>query len=240
MLQKAIANVKIEYLNSVVSCLQKAEYAVTAVDTTDEVTALLSYAPYDLIVCQFCGENTNSICIEEIRSISYAPILGVIDSENYWLCGELLGQIDDCVLASCDSSEFIVRAKNLGMNHKRKEKDTDETKLCFNGFCFYLQERALVYNNAPITLTKTEYDILLLLASHPKKVFSRQQIFNSVWEDFTDIDYEKNISNHVQRIRKKLLSFTPHEYIQSEWGVGYKFVPHTQIDGEEKCRNMSK
>lgn len=85
------------------------------------------------------------------------------------------------------------------------------------------QENHLVYAaGQEISLTKREYLILELLMSHPGKVFTKCNIYESVWnEEF--FGEENAVNVHISNIRQKLSKVCPEEtYIQTVWGIGFK------------------
>ena len=72
-----------------------------------------------------------------------------------------------------------------------------------------------------IPLTTHEFLLLQLLMANPQKVFSRENLYQSVWN--SDFYGEDNaVSVHISNIRKKLAALTDEEYIQTVWGIGYK------------------
>ena len=72
-------------------------------------------------------------------------------------------------------------------------------------------------------LTKYELDVLCLLARHPGRVFSKEQIYAHAWEK--DIGIVDNaVRCVITSLRKKLKQYTDKEYIQTVWGIGYKFI----------------
>ncbi len=73
-----------------------------------------------------------------------------------------------------------------------------------------------------ISLTKREYLILELLVRHPGKVFTRSNLYESVWnEEF--LGEENAVNVHISNIRQKLAKICPEEtYIQTVWGIGFK------------------
>lgn len=77
-----------------------------------------------------------------------------------------------------------------------------------------------------IILTPTEYDILLLLASNPKRVFTYELIVDLVWKERYTSYSRKVISNHISNIKRKINAVSnAHQYIASVHGIGYKFIP---------------
>lgn len=90
----------------------------------------------------------------------------------------------------------------------------------------YPEYRFARIHEREITLTAKEFDILSLLASNPKRVFTYEMIVDLVWhEDYTFYS-RKAISNHISNIKRKIRIISgSHEYIASIYGIGYKFDP---------------
>ncbi len=81
-------------------------------------------------------------------------------------------------------------------------------------------ERLVRLDGQEVDLTPKEYDLLVLLASHPGWVFKREILLQQVWGDSYD-GFDRTIDNHVTRLRKKLGALG--EKIETVWGVGYRF-----------------
>ncbi len=74
-----------------------------------------------------------------------------------------------------------------------------------------------------LELTPKEFDLLLLLAQHPGKTFSRQELLERVW-GYVFSGYEHTITSHINRLRIKIeLDLNHPEYILTSWGTGYRF-----------------
>lgn len=91
------------------------------------------------------------------------------------------------------------------------------------GIVIHPDERRVVVDGQPVALTPKEFDILHLLASHPRKVFSSEHIFRQVWgEDY--YDGNNTVMVHIRTLRKKLGEDTNKtKLIKTIWGVGYSF-----------------
>ena len=86
-----------------------------------------------------------------------------------------------------------------------------------------LERREVMRNNDKIALTYTEFEILQLLAQNPGRVFSKEQIYDMVWQEPYSGDYNI-VMSHISHIREKIEDDPSHPvYIQTVWGVGYKF-----------------
>lgn len=74
----------------------------------------------------------------------------------------------------------------------------------------------------PIDLTRKEFDLLFTLASHAGQVLSREQLYNQIWPNESEVNVDDSVKNHIKKLRKKL---TPSgkEYIKNIWGIGYVF-----------------
>ena len=85
--------------------------------------------------------------------------------------------------------------------------------------------RDVMKNGAPVQLTAIEFDLLWFLTSHPRRVFSRQQLMTSVWGYEPSFD-TGTVTVHVRRLREKIEDdpSKPH-HLQTVWGVGYRFEP---------------
>ena len=110
-----------------------------------------------------------------------------------------------------------------------KHKAVHKGELCFEGLYIDKRKRIVVRKKNEIDLTYTEFEILLLLAQNAGIVFSKEQIYNSVWEEPYFGDYNI-VMSHIRNIREKIED-NPSKpvYIQTVWGVGYRFNQALQI-----------
>lgn len=85
------------------------------------------------------------------------------------------------------------------------------------------QTREVRCSGEILELTATEFDLLYHLMGHPNQVFSRSQLLESVW-GYQHSGYEHTVNSHINRLRSKLeQNATEPQYVQTVWGVGYKF-----------------
>ena len=83
-------------------------------------------------------------------------------------------------------------------------------------------KREVSINGTPVNLSKKEFDIVELLSLNAGQVFDRERIYEAVW----GLDGEGNsdtIIEHIRRIRTKIAAYTDRVYIETVWGVGYKW-----------------
>ena len=93
----------------------------------------------------------------------------------------------------------------------------------FKGLMIDEVQRVIIRENQEIELTYTEFEILKLFAKHPGIVFSKEQIYDIVWKESYSGDYNI-VMSHIRNIREKIED-NPSKpiYIQTVWGVGYRF-----------------
>lgn len=110
-----------------------------------------------------------------------------------------------------------------------KHKAVHKGKLCFEGLYIDKRKRIVVRKKNEIDLTYTEFEILLLLAQNAGIVFSKEQIYDRVWKEPYYGDYNI-VMSHIRNIREKIED-NPSKpvYIQTVWGVGYRFNQALQI-----------
>lgn len=83
--------------------------------------------------------------------------------------------------------------------------------------------RQVLFQGKPINLTRTEFDLVEFLSLHKGQVFSRERIYELVWGYDSQGDSDI-IMEHIRRIRMKLRKYTETSYIETVWGVGYKWI----------------
>ena len=139
-----------------------------------------------------------------------------------WSFGKIL------ILSFEDGEEHIFKRLLSYINEEievLKHDDFCKEKLHFEGLCIDKFKRIVVRDGNEIELTYTEFEILLLLAQNVGIVFSKEQIYNSVWKEPYFGDYNI-VMSHIRNIREKIED-NPSKpiYIQTVWGVGYRFNP---------------
>ena len=89
--------------------------------------------------------------------------------------------------------------------------------------------RQAILNGKNLQFTRKEFDLLFCLASNPGQVFSREQLYNQVWDEHSAYNVDDVVKSQIRLLRQKL-STTGKDYIKNVWGVGYRF--HNEPDDE--------
>lgn len=119
--------------------------------------------------------------------------------------------------------ESVISILDAGREKIYISKNESKIELTTQGIMLDLERREVMRNNDKIALTYTEFEILQLLAQNPGRVFSKEQIYDMVWQEPYSGDYNI-VMSHISHIREKIEDDPSHPvYIQTVWGVGYKF-----------------
>ena len=99
----------------------------------------------------------------------------------------------------------------------------DSERLSFEGLTIIPERYQVLLKGNEVALTKIEFEILLLLAKNRGRVFSKEQIYDIVWQEPYSGDYNI-VMSHIRHIREKIED-NPGKplYIQTVWGIGYRF-----------------
>ena len=139
------------------------------------------------------------------------------DTENDMLTGFSVGG-DDYISKPFSIKEVTARIKAVIKRFQQVPKMSRQ--LIFNNVVIDFETKDLMIDEKKITLTKTEFEILVLLAENPERMFSREHIIERVWKD-TPYITERTVDVHVTRIRKKLGEHA--SLIINRPGYGYRF-----------------
>ena len=204
----------------------------TASDGEKALERLRAARPFDLVVLDVMlpGMDGVSVCQELRKSDSPstdAPVvmLTARDDEMSVVVGLEVGA-DDYVTKPFRPRELVsrVRAQLRRRRLDSKAAPQECSKLEFPGLEVDLSGRGVLADGEPVELTAKEFDVLSLLASHPGRVYSREQIMRHLWNgDFFGEARAADV--HVQHIRKKIEPDPKNpRYVQTVRGAGYKFA----------------
>ena len=133
---------------------------------------------------------------------------------------------DDYVVKPFGIRELKARIKALLRRAQNQENTNDhkeEAIYHFDHMTINVPMRKVLIGEEKIDLSRKEFDLLVLLASHPGISFSRSRLLNEVWGyDFSG--FEHTVNTHINRLRSKIEEdMTKPKYILTTWGIGYRF-----------------
>lgn len=196
----------------------------TFLDGTDAFDAFSKRAADMLIIdIMMPGMDGYSLC-REIRKISDVPIIMVSakDDEIDRILGLELGS-DDYISKPFSPRELVVRVKTIFRRVKDEKPEIEKNELKCQDVVILPDERRVVKDGKDIDFTAKEFDFVFFLVKNRNKVFTREQLINSLW----GYDYPgdtRAIDDLVKRARKKLSQACSSLEIVTVWGYGYKIV----------------
>ena len=195
----------------------------------DGLAAALEHE-YDLIILDIMIPKKDgfSVC-RDIRKKKEIPIIMVsakredIDK----IRGLGLGA-DDYMIKPFSPAELVARVKSHIQRYNRIRNSLGttveiESKIAAGSLEILLDSHQVFLGGTEVSLTPREYDILILLASSPNRVFTKEEVFESIW-GIDSLGETSTIMVHINRLRAKIdKQFQGEEYIDTVWGVGYRF-----------------
>ncbi len=207
--------------------LRRAGYhVIVARDGQEALQALERHVP-DLVVLDLMLPKIDGFEItRRMRDKGEIPIIMLTArrEETDRILGLELGA-DDYVVKPFSPRELVSRVKAVLRRARSMEVPKDDHVLTLEGLRIDPQTRLVEVNGKEEALTAKEFDLLWVLACHPRQVFNREQLLDLVWGLNEYID-PSTVTVHVRRLREKIeLDPSTPRYIQTVWGVGYKFEP---------------
>lgn len=201
------------------------------VDRGDDGLERFRQGGVDLVILDLMlpGMDGLAVC-REIRSIpGYVPVLMLTakSSELDRVLGLEMGA-DDYLTKPFSVAELAARIKALFRRvdalsaRQAEEPEADEVEV--DGLRIDPVRRRVFVDDREVELTAREFDLLWHFACHRGRVFSRAQLLDSVW-GYNHEGYEHTVNTHINRLRNKIeVDPANPRYVQTVWGVGYRFM----------------
>lgn len=182
---------------------------------------------YDLIILDLMLPKIDGmeICKEIRKNEKYTPILMLTSkSEEFDKVLGLEFGADDYMTKPFAVREFVARVKAIFRRvDSIKRNDTENNEIIIDELKIEPQKRKVSLKEKRIELSPKEFDLLYLLAAHPGKTFTREQLLNNLW-GYQYSGYEHTVNSHINRLRSKIeKDLSNPKYILTSWGVGYRF-----------------
>lgn len=215
-----------EINHMIADALKKAGYECTQAFSGTE--ALLYYEKenfslvlMDMMLPGLCGDEL----FPKMKAMKDVPVIIVSAKDEMDTKVQMLTSgAEDYITKPFELPELIARvAVQIRRSSNSKEEETDGSRLTYKELVLDEPSFTVLVNDNEVQLTKREFQILALLVAHPKRVFTKQDIYDCAWNEIY-IGEDKTINVHISNIRKKLKEFTDTEFIETVWGIGYKLA----------------
>jgi DNA-binding response OmpR family regulator len=215
-------------INQLISLyLQKEGFKVSILEHGDQVISFVQAEKPDLIILDILlpGLDGIELC-RELRKFTQIPILFVsckTDDIDIILSLEVGG--DDYITKPFSPGQLVARVK-ANLRRKlltAKSLEQDQQKIIFTGLEINLSTYQVFLNGKEVSLSAKEFEILVILAQHPHRVFKIDDLYQRIWgsDSFGDT---RTLIVHISNLRKKVESDIANpKYILTVRGVGYKF-----------------
>lgn len=199
---------------------------VIAADGEQALTLFHQYNPCVILLDVMMPKEDGYEVCRKIRSESNVPIILVTArGEDFERIMGLDIGADDYIVKPFSPSEVMARVRAV-LRRMAKTEPTQENSdniISISNLTINLEEYALYISGKKISLTKKEIETMWTLASNPNKVFTRDNLLDSLW-GFDYYGDSRTVDSHIKRLRAKLdKTEHPDWCIRTIWGVGYKF-----------------
>ena len=135
---------------------------------------------------------------------------------------------DDYIVKPFSPGELVARVIAHISRYNRltakEKKNTDDKDITIGALKLEKASRRAYINDTEIVLTNKEFDLIYFLAKSPGTVFTKEELFNEIW-NYDSIGETSTITVHVNRIRDKIKEIDPNlDFIHTVWGRGYRFM----------------
>lgn len=197
---------------------------LVAVDGKEAVAMFERYSPSLILLDVMMPYKDGYQVCREIREKSEVPIILITArGEDFERIMGLDIGADDYIVKPFSPNEVMARVRAILRRTNKTVNDTDKNVLSISTLNINIKEYSLSIAGKKIPLTKKEIETMWVLAGNPNKVFTRDNLLDSLW----GIDYfgdSRTVDSHIKRLRAKLDKVEHPEWkIKTIWGLGYKF-----------------
>ena len=207
--------------------LHRAGFKVKTVGDGQQALAQLDQQNFDLVILDLMLPKVDGWEItRQLRAAGNMPIIMLTArrEESDRIAGLEMGA-DDYVIKPFSPQELVSRVRAVLRRTHAGEEKKGADPLVFDDITISPMTHIVQMDNQEKELTAREFDLLWLLATHPRQIFSRDQLLDKIW-GLTEYIDPATVTVHMRRLREKIEKdpSKPH-HIVTVWGVGYRFEP---------------
>ena len=193
-------------------------YSASDLDTLKDRADSADYTPLVLIYLARLKRPQVSSVLDQCKSNNISTLAIVSTDDLISLDIEM--DINDFIIDPFDEEELLVRS--IFSVRRSKARPTEDEHIIRGDLTINPSNYEVLINNNRINLRFKEYELLLLLASNPGRVYDRATLLNQIW----GYDYfggTRTVDVHIRRLRSKIEINSENPYIETIWNVGYRF-----------------
>jgi two-component system, OmpR family, phosphate regulon response regulator PhoB len=208
--------------------LEADDYRVESVSTAPDALAAVVREEPDLVLLDVVLDTEDGRdLLKEMRLICDVPVVFLTGrgSEIDKVSGLKMGA-DDYIVKPFSPGELSARVASILRRTQRKAAPTLATSsvMALGDLSIDVNSREVTRQGTQLTFTAKEFDLLVFLATTPRRVFSRQQLLESVWGSSGEWQDEATVTEHIRRVRRKIEEDPDNpKRITTVRGVGYRF-----------------
>lgn len=196
--------------------------------TASEALQYISWQNYEAVLLDVMMQEKGGFdLIGELMQLTDAPIIffSNFGDMDFQIKGFTLGAAD-YITKDCPLQLFWVKVKT----RIEMWQNSAANLLSYPPLQLNLQKHCATVNNQDLLLTATEFQILALMASKPRVIWSVEALYRKIWGEHGLADVQL-VQTHMSRMRRKLeKSYPLHDFLVTVWGKGYQFVPKEEGD----------
>lgn len=198
-------------------------YSITSAYSGTEAWLQLQHQTFDCILLDLMLPGmTGEQLLENIQSIHQGGCI-VLSAKSDLEDKVHLLQLgaDDYLTKPFHPQELLARLESVLRRYGKHRPQSTPTTLTFQQLTLNLEEMTATFNDQALHLTTTEFELLKHLMQEPRKVFTREKLYQRIWGEDAFIE-DNAINVHISNIRKKIAQHTADTYIETVWGIGFK------------------
>ena len=220
-----IADDNLQIVSILKEYCKKNNFNVTLAHDGEETLEKIRNNKFDIVLLDIMMPKKNGFDVcKEVRTFSNVPIIMITArGEDFERIMGLETGADDYIVKPFSPGEVIARIHAILRRVIPNENINQEKIFSYDNLTINLSDFTVKINDENISLTKKEIELLWLLSTNRNKVFTRENLLDSIWgyDYFGD---SRTVDSHIKRLRAKLDNYEHETWnIKTIWGVGYKF-----------------
>jgi two-component system response regulator BaeR len=197
-------------------------FEVALLDRGDQVEAWVRTHPTDLILLDLMLPGKNGLEVCKALRASGAPVAIIMVTARVDEIDRLLGLelgADDYICKPFSPREVVARVKAVLRRGRRGDAPAE------SGLTLDPTGYKAMLAGKDVGLTAVEFELLKVLAAHPGRIYTREQLMDLMYHDQRVVS-DRTVDSHIKKIRRKLAAVLPdREWVHSVYGLGYKYEP---------------